>query len=45
MRVIAALTHVDMIIGMDRILGARNTAEQLDCTIGNDLLGGLGGVV
>lgn len=37
LRVVAALTHVDMIVGMDWILGTKDTAKQLDGTIGYDL--------
>lgn len=38
LRVVAALTHVDMIIGVDWLLGTQFSAQQLDSTIGNDLL-------
>lgn len=37
MRVIATLTHVDMIIRVDWLLGAQFSAEQFDSTIGDDL--------
>lgn len=42
LRVIAALTHVDMIIGVDGSLGTQLSAKQFDSTIGNDLLRYLG---
>ena len=37
--VVRRLAHVDMVVGMNRLLGAHFTAQHLDCAVGDHLVG------